>query len=308
MEKVQFYNRYTGEVEEEAIYGEGFLRFVYGDPLGRSLNWALVKRAFFSRWYGWRMNQPKSRQKVIPFIEEFGLNPEEFVVEPEGFKSFNDFFSRALKPEARPIDDDPQSLVFPADGRHFVSPDVSKMDGIFIKGQKFDIGGLLGDEDLAERYSRGSFLLSRLCPTDYHRFHFPSGGVPGETRELSGPLCSVNPIALSNNLSILWTNKRAVTSLRTSYFGTLQIIEVGATCVGSIVQTSKPDAIVFKGDEKGYFRFGGSSTITLFEPDTVVFAEDLLSNSQNRMETYARMGDRCGHSAIPTGGSREDSH
>ena len=298
MEAVRYFNRYTGKVEDEAIYGEGFLRFVYQNPLGKLTNSAFVKRAFFSRWYGWRMDKPGSSKKVIPFIEEFGLDPGEFADAPEDYKSFNEFFSRALKPEARPIDDDPRSLVFPADGRHFVAPDISQLDGIFVKGKSFDVAGLLGDGDLAKKYEHGSLLFSRLCPTDYHRFHFPSGGVPSASRLLPGPLCSVNPIALAQNLSILWTNKRAVTSFRTSYFGTVQVIEVGATCVGSIVQTYKPDAAVLKGDEKGYFRFGGSSTITLFEPGMVQFSDDLLERSAERMETYAKMGDRCGSSLL----------
>ena len=243
MDPIRFFNRYSGEVEEEAVYGEGFLKFAYGNPLGRLALHALVKRALFSKWYGWRMDRAKSAEKVLPFIRDFKLDAGEFLERPETFGSFNAFFSRRLKPEARPVDDDPHSLVFPADGRHFVAPDISQMDGIFVKGRRFDLGALLGEAGLAEKYGNGSLLISRLCPTDYHRFHFPSGGVPGKVRNLPGPLFSVNPIAVARDVSIFWTNKRAVTAFRTSYFRTIQMIEVGATCVGSIVQTHPPDKV-----------------------------------------------------------------
>ena len=111
---------------------------------------------------------------------------------------------------------------------------------------------------------------------------------------MPGPLFSVNPMALARDLSILWTNKREITELQSEVFGTLQLIEVGATCVGSIVQTHPRQTPAVKGGEKGYFRFGGSSTITLFQPGMVQFADDLIQQSAKRLETYAKMGDVAG--------------
>ncbi|MEM0926128.1 MAG: phosphatidylserine decarboxylase, partial [Planctomycetota bacterium] len=137
-------------------------------------------------------------------------------------------------------------------------------------------------------------LLSRLCPVDYHRFHFPAAGVPGTTRLINGPLYSVNPIALKQNIQILATNKRTITQLETERIGRVLLIEVGATCVGSIRQTFEAGKLVSKGEEKGFFRFGGSSTITIFPPGRVRFDDDLLEQSQRRVELYARMGDSLG--------------
>ena len=241
------------------------------------------------------MNQAKSREKIVPFIDQFGLEADEFVCGVNEFANFNEFFARKLKPSARPVDPDPDAITFPADGRHLCVPDLSRCDGLFVKGEMFDLATLLGDEALVKRFAGGSLLLSRLCPVDYHRFHFPVAGIPAATRLINGPLYSVNPIALRQNIEILATNKRCLTQLETESLGTVLLIEVGATCVGSIHQTYDASLPVAKGDEKGYFKFGGSSTIVIFEPGRVAFAPDLLEQSSRHRELFAKMGDVMGH-------------
>ncbi|MDP4626039.1 MAG: phosphatidylserine decarboxylase [Akkermansiaceae bacterium] len=288
VESIRYFNRHTGETETEKVYGEGSLRWVYGNPLGKLSLHALVKRAAFSKWYGKRMSTPESAARVDPFIEKYGLDPADFAEPPSSFRSFNEFFYRKLKPEARPIADSP--IVFPADGRHLGFPDISAISSFFVKGQTFDLPALLGDPELAQKYAKGSLVLSRLCPVDYHRYHFPAAGTPSETKTLPGPLFSVSPIALAQNLAYLWTNKRTLTHLETEDYGTILIMEIGATCVGSIHQTFVPGQPLAKGAEKGYFAFGGSSTITIFEPGTVTLAPDLLENSAKQTELYARIG------------------
>ena len=294
VEPIRYYNRHTGSLETEQVYGEGFLRWAYGNPLGALSLDAFVKRPFFSAWYGRRMSAPESARRVAPFISQYGLDPADFADEPASYRSFNEFFYRKLKPAARPVDADAGSVVFPADGRHLGFSQASAIEDVFVKGQKFDLPALLGSRDLAARYSGGALILSRLCPVDYHRFHFPAAGVPGTTRPIAGPLFSVSPIALRQRLSYLWTNKRAVTELKTERFGTVLLLEIGATCVGTIQQTYTPGQPVAKGEEKGYFAFGGSSTLTLFEPGAVRLEADLLENSARRIELYARIGSRMG--------------
>lgn len=284
-------------METEQVYGEGFLRWSYGNPLGKISLEAFVKRPFFSKWYGRRMSTPESAARVMPFIEKYGLDPEDFGEAPESYRSFNEFFYRKLKPEARPVDAGDASVVFPADGRHLGFERASDIEGVFVKGQKFDLPSLLGDEKLAAKYADGSLVLSRLCPVDYHRFHFPAAGIPGETHTIEGPLFSVNPIALRQRLAYLWTNKRTITKLETKRFGTVICMEIGATCVGTIRQTFTPGRTVAKGAEKGYFAFGGSSTLTLFEPGKVRLEADLVENSARQIELYARIGSRMGRSA-----------
>lgn len=294
MDEIRYFDRYRQELCTEKVYGDRALRWTYGTLPGKFLLATLIRKAVFSKWYGWRMDRPKSREKVLPFIKDYELDADEFESSPNDFRSFNEFFYRKLKPEARPIAPAPDAAVFPADGRHLCVPDLSKCDGLFVKGQMFDLRTLVGDDALADRFKDGSLLLSRLCPVDYHRFHFPVAGIPNDARLLNGPLYSVNPIALVQNIQILATNKRELTVLETDQYGQVLIIEVGATCVGGICQTYSPGDEVAKGDEKGYFRFGGSSTITIFEKDRIQFADDLQEHSLHHRELYARIGDNLG--------------
>ncbi|MBC7980013.1 MAG: phosphatidylserine decarboxylase [Armatimonadetes bacterium] len=297
METIRYFNRHSGQLETEQIYGENFLRWAYGNPLGKLSLHALVKRPCFSKWYGERMSKPSSVSKIQPFIDFYGLDDHEFADHPAAFENFNEFFFRKLKPEARPID--PAPVVFPADGRHLGFQRASDINSVFVKGQSFDLPSLLGDSTLAEKYADGTLVLSRLCPVDYHRFHFPAAGIPSETKTLPGPLFSVSPIALRQQLAYLWTNKRSITRLETENLGTILLLEIGATCVGSINQTFTPGKAVPKGQEQGYFAFGGSSTITIFEPATVTLAADLLENSAAGIELYARVGSKMGTTVSP---------
>lgn len=294
VDAIRYFNRHTRQFETERVYGEGFLRWTYGHPLGGVALHSLVKRPIFSKWYGWRMDRPGSAARVAPFIEAYGLDIGEFADAPDSYATFNEFFFRRLKPGARPVDEDPASVVFPADGRHLGFQRASDIASVFVKGQRFDLEALLGDAGLARKFADGPLVLSRLCPVDYHRFHFPVAGTPGEARVLPGPLFSVSPIALRRRLAYLWTNKRAVTMLDAGLFGTVAMVEIGATCVGTIRQTYQPGCPVAKGDEKGCFAFGGSSTITLFEPGKVHLAQDLLEQSSRQTELYARVGSLMG--------------
>jgi phosphatidylserine decarboxylase len=294
---IRYYNRSTQSFETEQVYGEGFLRWTYGSPLGAIALHAFVKRPFFSAWYGWRMNNSKSAARITPFIQRYSVDATEFADPPESFASFNEFFYRKLKPAARPVEPDPSRITFPADGRHLGFQRASSIDSVFVKGQKFDLTALLGDATLAKRFADGALVLSRLCPVDYHRYHFPCAGIPSATHTIQGPLFSVSPIALREKLSYLWTNKRSITQLETPDLGTVLLLEIGATCVGEIHQTFKPGTAVEKGAEKGYFAFGGSSTITIFEPGAVKLDADLLEHSSNQTELYARMGEAMARKA-----------
>ena len=293
---IHYYHRYKKSLETEQVYGEGWLRFAYENPAGRGLVWLLVRRRLFSIYYGWRMNRPYSGQLVIPFIVKYDLDVDEFARSAFDFKTFNEFFWRGLKPGARPIAGDERVAVLPADGRHLAFPDVDAADGFYVKGAKFSLGELLGDQALADKFAGGAMLISRLCPVDYHRFHFPVAGMPREPRLINGWLYSVSPVALRKNIRYLVENKRVVTLIESPIFGAVAMIEVGATNVGSIRQTHVPDRAVAKGEEKGLFKFGGSCVITVFQRGRIKFDADFVKQSAECIETYARMGDRLGGS------------
>lgn len=293
-EPIRYFDRYKKTTETEKVYGGGWLRFAYGNPLGRLGVWLLAKRWFFSAYYGRRMSRPYSATKVLPFIVEYEMDTKEFAKSPFDFKSFNEFFSRALKPESRPITPGETTAVLPADGRHLAFPNVDAAQGFYVKGSKFTMRDLLGDDELAVKFAGGSMLISRLCPVDYHRFHFPVRGSASEAKLIKGYLYSVSPIALRKNIRYLVENKRMLTLIESSEFGTVAMLEVGATNVGSIVQTFVEERVLDKGEEKGLFKFGGSCVITLFQKDRIKFAEDLIEQSAQFVETYAKMGDRLG--------------
>ena len=294
-EPVEFFHRKRREMVEEKIPGEVWLRWLYSSSLsGRVALHVLVKRAFFSWLYGRKMDKPRSVHRVLPFIVAHDLDVDEFAKQAMAYKTFNEFFARKLKDSARPIDADPASAILPADGRHLVFPDVDAADGFYVKGDRFELGELIGGGLVAKQFAGGAMLISRLAPVDYHRFHFPCAGTPGRASEIRGPLFSVNPIALRRNVRYLVQNKRMVTLHDTERFGLVAMVEVGATMVGSIRQTYIAGTKVKKGDEKGLFKFGGSCVITLFQRDRIVFSADLREQSLNGLETYAKMGERLG--------------
>ena len=240
------------------------------------------------------MNKKVSALRIIPFISKYGVDVDEFAKSPFDFKTFNEFFYRSLKPEFRPIAAGEHVAAFPADGRHLAFPNVDAADGFYVKGAKFDVRQLVGDEGLPAAYAGGAMLISRLCPVDYHRFHFPVSGTPDEPKPIDGWLYSVNPIALRRNLGYLLENKRRLVVTSSPRFGQVLTVAIGATNVGSVQFTCVPGREMEKGAEMGFFAFGGSCVITLFQPGRISFDRDLVEHSAQCQEVYARMGDRMG--------------
>ncbi|MGM0439787.1 MAG: phosphatidylserine decarboxylase [Chlamydiota bacterium] len=293
-----YIDRETQQKEREDVYGEKLLQLLYGEGRGSQL-WraplrAIAKIPMISHIFGWWQKMPFTQKKVAPFIKKYNIDSSEFAVPVEKFDSFNDFFIRRLKPHARPIDPNPNKTVLPADGRYQFIEDLSKKSNIEVKNLPYSLSELLDDKMLAEKYKDGSMVIARLCPTDYHRFHFPCSGVPGRTRLIKGWLSSVNPLALAKKPRTFIENKRTITSFKTDNFGEILYLEVGATNVGSIVQTFVPGEAVDKGHEKGYFQFGGSTLILLFPPRRIIFDQDLLRATSQGLEVKSAMGQSMG--------------
>lgn len=296
---IRYIDRKTYQVCQEKVYGKWALSLLYGKgklsaffaPLLLPL---FAKFPLFSWLYGWWQSLPITKSKIKSFISKFEIDESEFLDPVDSFGSFNDFFIRKLKPEARPIAEGDFVAVLPADARYLFYQDLSQIEGFLVKGERFCLKELLQDDALAARYEGGSMVLARLCPTDYHRFHFPVDCIPGKPRLINGYLYSVNPIAIKKNIDIFTKNKRKVTALETQHFGTIQYIEVGATNVGSINETFKPHSPCYKGSEKGYFSFGASSLVLLFEPGAIVFDNDLVEATAHEIEILGLMGQSMG--------------
>ncbi len=302
---IQVYDRERKVVFEEKIFGEGGVRFLYENPVGSALESTLLCRPEFSRLYGLYQNTAWSARGIDGFVDRFEIPMEDYEAGP--FRNFNEFFIRKFRPGLRPFEAEPNRFSAPAEGRYFVFPSVTETTALPVKGAILNGPALLGLDaripapELAdcklEKFHGGPGFIARLCPVDYHRFHFPdSGRIVAQTR-IRGSLRSVNPIALGRHGDVLFRNERHVTILETKNFGRIAYVEVGAICVGKIVQSTSSTGSEFKrGEEKGYFLFGGSTVIVLGEPGAFTFDADLLEKSAAGMECLVRLGEGLGTS------------
>lgn len=291
-EQIKYIERKTGEIKIEKVIGEGALKFLYYNPFGKLLLNSVIKRKFVSSVYGNKMDNPKSKGRIADFVRDMGIDMSDYARKIDEYKSFNDFFYRELKDGVRPIAIEEDVLVSPADGKILAYEDLQEKDKFFVKGSEFTLEEFFQDKALAEKYKGGTFVIVRLAPADYHRFHFPTDGKISVTRKIDGYYYSVSTHAIKKNFRIFCENKREYAILSTEKFGDIAMIDVGATMVGSIVQTYKENSFVKKGEEKGYFLFGGSTCILVFEKDKIQIDKDILENTKKAIETRIYMGEK----------------
>lgn len=292
--KIEYIERKTGEIKVEKVPGEKYLKFLYYNPLGELPLNLVVKKKFLTEYYGKKMDKPESVKKIPSFIEQADINIAEAKKRVEEFKSFNDFFYRELKEGARTVDYRENVLASPADGKILAFENLNREKEFYIKGDKFTLEEFFADKELANKYKNGVFMIIRLAPIDYHRFHFPADGEISESKLIDGVYYSVSTHAIKKNFRILCENKREYSILKTEKFGDIAMFEVGATMVGGIKQSYKPNSYVKKGEEKGYFYFGGSTCVLVFERGKVKIDEDLLENTKKGIETKVYMGEKIG--------------
>ncbi|GAA5826014.1 hypothetical protein JCM11251_000092 [Rhodosporidiobolus azoricus] len=294
-------DRLTGALQEEkmAVYVRLGIRLMYKGMSG-NMEGARIRRMLDSltKKQGVKYDSPASAKEIPPFIKFHNLNMEEVLDPLSSFKTFNEFFYRKLKPEARPVADpnDPRTVVSPADCRAMFFETVNDATSIWIKGREFTIARMLGDYygTRATEFENGALAIFRLAPQDYHRFHSPVDGTMGRQEKITGQYYTVNPMAIRSGISVYSENVRVVAPTTSPTFGDVMTTWVGAMMVAGIDMTAKEGAELKRGDETGYFFFGGSTIVLLFKPGTVVFDEDLLKNSRASIETLVRMGMRVG--------------
>jgi phosphatidylserine decarboxylase len=303
---IMIHERESGKLVEEKIphYIDVSLRIMYSTHGGRTAveNTQIRKLLHhLSAVQGKKYDDPRSKKEIPHFIQFHGLNTDEILDPLDSFANFNEFFYRKLKASARTIAEpnNPKVAVSPADCRLHVFPQIDTATSVWIKGKNFNLQNLLRDDQLATKFNGGSLVIARLAPQDYHRFHLPVDCIIGTTKPIDGALYTVNPIAIREEIDVYTENKRNVTLLESSEFGQVVYISVGATMVGSIRITSKEGQKAKKGDEHGYFAFGGSTILLLFQPGKIVFDNDLLVNSAKPIETLVKMGEGLGLSTKP---------
>lgn len=261
---------------------------LYGSAFGRALLRPLVSPAV-SRAAGKLLSTRFSCLLIRPFIRQNGIDMAQF--EPTAYRSYNEFFSRKIRPEMRPIDMNPQHLISPCDSKLTalrIAPDST----FCLKHTQYTLASLLRDETLAAQFTGGYALIFRLTVDDYHRYCYICDGEKGENVHIPGVLHTVNPVA-NDYYPIYKENAREYSILHSEAFGDILMMEVGALMVGRIVN-HHGKAAVTRGQEKGYFQFGGSTVVVLLQPGKAEIDADILENSLSHIETIVRMGEKIG--------------
>ncbi|EOX98867.1 Phosphatidylserine decarboxylase 2 isoform 1 [Theobroma cacao] len=306
------FDRKTKRLVEELIDAKIVLsmRAIYQSKIGLGLMDKGAKEILqsISERQGRQMNSVESAKDILKFVEFFKdqINMAEVKYPLDHFKTFNEFFVRELKPGARPIAslEHDDVAVCAADSRLMAFKSVQDSLRLWIKGRKFSIQGLLGKETCSSAFIDGTLVIFRLAPQDYHRFHFPVSGTVEQFVNIPGSLYTVNPIAVNSKYCNVFTeNKRVVSIISTAEFGKVAFVAIGATMVGSITFVKKEGDVVKKGDEFGYFSFGGSTVICVFEKDAIKVDDDLLANSGRSLETLVSVGMTLGVSTKKPAGA-----
>lgn len=291
----QVFDRRRGTCFRETVLGDGLLRLAYSAPLRGVSQWVLFRHGLWSRLLGWYADCGCSRGRIRRTIAQLGLDEGEFRDPVSSFASFNEFFFRHLRAGARPFDPAPDRLCSPADCRLLVFPRLAGATCVPVKGREFTVAGLLGPGHAAEAdaFAGGALMVCRLCPADYHRYHYPAAGRETGDWAVPGALNSVNPLALELGLKVFAENRRQVTLLDLEAYGRCAFVEVGAFGVAGIVQTHARGPFA-KMAEKGYFKFGGSTLVLVFRAGAVNFDDDLCRHSAAGTEVLIRCGETIG--------------
>lgn len=247
------------------------------------------------------------------FIKQYKIDMSSALhSDPSYYDTFNDFFTRELKPDARPIAEENKCIVHPADACVSQFGTINEGEIIQAKGHSYSAQQLLGgDSELFQQFEDGHFATLYLSPKDYHRVHMPCDGTLRQVIYVPGELFSVNPLTAENIESLFARNERIVAIFDTE-FGPMAQVLVGATIVGSIETvwsgTMTPprgntvyrwnypaeganSVVLKKGEEMGRFKLG-STVINLFAKDSIRFDDSMSIGESTVMGTpYAHLND-----------------
>lgn len=265
------------------------LRWMYTHALGRLVLKPLVMPCV-SRLGGWFLGCRCSGFLIKPFVKS--QNVDLGLYEKQDFESYNDFFTRQIKKQYRPIEGDEDTLISPCDGKLSVFG-IDSASRFSIKNTEYSLASLLRSEKLACKFEGGFACVFRLTVDDYHRYCFVDSGRKSKNYRIPGVFHTVNPIA-NDMRPIYIENTREFSLLKSKHFKTILMMEVGALMVGRI---SNYDGAceVQKGQEKGRFEFGGSTVILLFQKNAVKIHQNLIDHTNEGYETIVRMGESIGN-------------
>ena len=287
------YRDRLGNEYEQTTKQDKFLADAYASPTGRVLM-KFLGNPIFSKLSRIVLDSKISASAVEMFAQKNNIDLSEY--EEKNYTSFNDFFTRKIKMGRRFVTKDDRVLVSPSDGK-VSAYEITNSSFFVVKNSVYNIASLLRDGKLAKRFNGGTALIIRLSVDDYHRYCYPCNGTKSHNRFISGILHTVNPV-VSKYLPVYKENCREYCLIRSDNFGDVIQMEVGALMVGKITNIHKSVCRVNRGDEKGYFEFGGSTIILLLEKDKVNVCEGLLENTSKGFETKVKQGEALGEAII----------
>jgi len=290
MKNILIYSREKSKIVEEVVYGGSIVRFFYSTRIGLLLE-KFIALPLISELYGGLQSTKISRLKVPGFVQKFDIKMSEF--EDKDFVSFNDFFIRNFKDGQREF---VKEKSFPAfcEGRYLGYESCSESFEFPVKSSFLSPSKILKASKYKGEFEGGPVLVARLCPVDYHCYHYPAKGKTLEVVHEGNELHSVNPWALKSLPDLFIKNKRRVSILETDEFGLLAFVEVGATCVGKIIQTHDESEAFERGQKKGHFLFGGSTVILFGQKGKWRPSDDVLKHTLEKREVLIKLGQELG--------------
>ena len=283
MNKVYSYQ--TGEINEEKV--SSLLYFFYNTKIGRCFLKIIILKPItnLGKWY---LNSRLSKIHIKRFIKKNHIDMSDY--EKQEYKSFDDFFTRKIQLNKRVVSKNKSDFICPADSK--LSIYSIDDNSIFnIKHSFYGVKDLLQDEKLAKKYKNGLALIFRLSVDDYHHYIYPDSGKTISTKEIPGKYHTVNPIAVGKK-KVYIENHRIVTQLATDNLQDIVYVEVGALMVGRII--NKNLKTFKKGEEKGYFCFGGSTIVILVQPNIITINKDILKYTDQGIEVKLKLGQTIG--------------
>ena len=292
-DKIIYWDRDEKIILSEKVLNKNILHWLYRSKTGIFIANHIMPKNFISRLYGLFYDSRFSIKKIKPFIKAFDIDINEF--ENCDYNSFNEFFIRKFKTNVRKFNNTPELIPAFSEGRYLAFDNIDPEQTFPVKGNFITANALMGNMDRDFPFKGGPLIIARLAPQDYHRFHFIDSGTIIDHYKISGALDSVNPMALSSKGNILCSNKREVTIQKTDNFGLVAYIEIGALTVGKIVQHhSIGSCFVTRGEEKGYFTYGGSTVTLLGEKGTWHPDKEIKQYTEKNMECFIKLGTPIG--------------
>ena len=263
------------------------LNFFYDTFIGRIILKPFISK-FFSNLMGKYMNSKYSLKRVDKFIDKNDINVYEY--SKQKYSSYNDFFTRKVVEAKRPINAHKNAFISPCDSKltvYKINDDLT----LKIKDSYYSVDTLV-DGKIMNEYKGGYALVFRLSTDNYHRYCYIDSGTKGKNIHIDGVFHTVQPISLKH-YNFYKTNTREYTVLDTNNFDKVIEVEVGAMGVGRIVNNHEEYEFK-KGEEKGYFEFGGSTIVLLVKKDIITIDDDIYDNSLENIETNVKYGEKIG--------------